>query len=103
MGIFHKTPEEKAEINKDPEAYIWKRKIDKYIQENHLEDLYHDENIKPMNRIAISSAAKGSIPQFQDQGTKTIYSQQLVLEQQNWMLIRQNNEIIELLKKQSKN
>lgn len=89
MELFHKTPEEKE-------------KIDKYIQENRLEDLYHDENIEPMNKIAILSAAKRTIPPFQEQGTKTIYTQQLILEQQNWMLIRQNNEIIELLKKMSK-
>ena len=95
MGLFHKTSEEeKAKIKQDPEAYVYQKKIDKYIEENHLQDLYKGRNIDPMNRIAIKSIVKGSIPQFQDQGTKTFYTEQLVLEAQNWMMIKQNDEII---------
>lgn len=112
MGLFNNKKVDKnkdKQTNKDFEAEVWKKQIDKYIESNHLKDMYTVENQEAMNRIAIASAAKGTIPQFEDNGIRTIYSQQLVLEAQNWMqirqndrLIKQNDEIIKLLKGNNK-
>lgn len=109
MSLFSKENlSQQKEIIKEK----WKARDDekrmKYVRENHLEDIYTDENKALMNSVIDTSQAKGTIPQFQDQGIKTIYREQLVLERQNWMaiaqndrLIKQNDEIIELLKKLS--
>lgn len=109
MSLFSKEArEQRREIMKEK----WKARDDekrmKYVREYHLEDIYTDENKALMNSVIDMSQAKGTIPQFQDQGIKTLYGEQLVLERQNWMaiaqndhLIKQNDEIIELLKKLS--
>lgn len=47
-----------------------------------------------MNTIIDMSQSKGVIPQFQNDGVKTVYTEQLVLERQNWMQIRQNDQLI---------
>lgn len=108
MGLFNKKTQNK-QPKKDMEVLAWEKEIKKYISENHLQDLYTDENEEAMNQVAIASAAKGTIPQFQDAGIRIIYAEQLVLEAQNWMqirqndrLIKQNDEIIKLLKENNK-
>ena len=100
MGLFRN----KEELKDRFEAKI-QNKRNQYLEENKIEDLYHDDNKEPMNAIIDMSQNKGVIPQFQNDGVKTVYGEQLVLERQNWMQIRQNDqlfkqnaEIIKLLK-----
>lgn len=89
MGLFGNKEERKARY----EAKV-QNKRNQYLEENKIEDLYHDENIEPMNTIIDMSQSKGVIPQFQNDGVKTVYTEQLVLERQNWMQIRQNDQLI---------
>lgn len=89
MGLF-KSREERKELF---EAKM-QNKRNKYLEENKIFDLYHDENKDPMDVIIDMSQNKGVIPQFQNDGIKTVYTEQLVLERQNWMQIRQNDQLI---------
>ena len=97
--------EERIKRNREKYALKDQKRRNKYLEENKIQDIYTDENKIPMDVIIDMSQAKGTIPQFQDSGIKTIYAEQLVLERQNWMqirqndrLIKQNDEIIKLLK-----
>lgn len=89
MGFFEKREKRrhKAELRDQ-------QKRNKYLEEYKIFDLYHDENKDPMDVIIDMSQNKGAIPQFQNEGVKTIYAEQLVLERQNWMQIRQNDQLI---------
>lgn len=105
MGLFGNKEERRARYEAKEQ-----NKRNQYLEANKIEDLYHDENIEPMNAIIDMSQSKGVIPQFQNDGVKTVYSEQLVLERQNWMQIRQNDqlikqnaEIIKLLKELKQN
>lgn len=89
MGLFGNKEERKARYEAKAQ-----NKRNQYLEENKIEDLYHDENIEPMNTIIDMSQSKGVIPQFQNDGVKTVYTEQLVLERQNWMQIRQNDQLI---------
>lgn len=89
MGLFGNKEERRAKF----EAKI-QNKRSQYLEENKIEDLYHDDNKEPMNAIIDMSQNKGVIPQFQNDGVKTVYGEQLVLERQNWMQIRQNDQLI---------
>lgn len=98
--------EERIKRNREKYALKDQKRRNKYLEENKIQDIYTDENKIPMDVIIDMSQAKGTIPQFQNDGIKTIYDEQLVLERQNWMqirqnnrLIQQNNEIIKLLKR----
>ena len=89
MGLFANKEERKARYEAKAQ-----NKRNQYLEENKIEDLYHDENIEPMNTIIDMSQSKGVIPQFQNDGVKTVYTEQLVIERQNWMQIRQNDQLI---------
>lgn len=89
MGLFGNKEERKAWYEAKAQ-----NKRNQYLEENKIEDLYHDENIEPMNTIIDMSQSKGVIPQFQNDGVKTVYTEQLVIERQNWMQIRQNDQLI---------
>lgn len=89
MGLFGNKEERKARYEAKAQ-----NKRNQYLEENKIEDLYHDENIEPMNTIIDMSQSKGVIPQFQNDGVKTVYTEQLVIERQNWMQIRQNDQLI---------
>ena len=98
--------EERIKRNREKYALKDQKRRNKQLEENKIQDIYTDENKIPMDVIIDMSQAKGTIPQFQNDGIKTIYDEQLVLERQNWMqirqndrLIQQNNEIIKLLKR----
>lgn len=104
MGLFGSREERREKV-----VAKMQQKRMKYLQENKIEDLYTDANKEAIDTIIDMSQNKGSIPQFQDQGVKTIYTEQLVLERQNWLtarqnerLIQQNEEIIQLLKNLNK-
>ena len=89
MGLFGNKEERKARYEAKAQ-----NKRNQYLEENKIEDLYHDENIEPINTIIDMSQSKGVIPQFQNDGVKTVYTEQLVIERQNWMQIRQNDQLI---------
>lgn len=89
MGLFKSREERKEQFEAKIQA-----KRDQYLEEYKISDLYHDENKDPMDVIIDMSQNKGVIPQFQDDGVKTVYGEQLVLERQNWMQIRQNDQLI---------
>lgn len=94
MGLFKSREERKEQFEAKIQA-----KRDQYLEENQIKDIYKGENKVPINAIIDMSQNKGVIPQFQNDGIKTIYGEQLVLERQNWMIIRQNDRIIHLLEK----
>lgn len=94
MGLFKSREERKEQFEAKIQA-----KRDQYLEENQIKDIYKDENKVPINAIIDMNQNKGVIPQFQNEGVKTIYTEQLVLERQNWMIIRQNDRIIHLLEK----
>lgn len=108
MSLFGNR-EERIKRNREKYALKEQQKRNKYLEENKIQDLYTDENKIAMDAIIDMSQAKGTIPQFQNDGIKTLYAEQLVLERQNWMqirqndrLIKQNDEIIKLLKENNK-
>lgn len=94
MGLFKSREEHKEQFEAKIQA-----KRDQYLEENQIKDIYKGENKVPINAIIDMNQNKGVIPQFQNEGVKTIYTEQLVLERQNWMIIRQNDRIIHLLEK----
>jgi hypothetical protein len=108
MSLFGNR-EERIKRNREKYALKEQQKRNKYLEENKIQDIYTEENKTPMDVIIDMSQAKGTIPVFQDSGIRTIYAEQLVLEAQNWMqirqndrLIKQNDEIIKLLKENNK-
>lgn len=75
---------------------------DKYIEENHLETL-DDDIIKSIKDMAVAEKLTGAYPTFTSNDTKTIFHELLMIKQQNWITIRQNQEIINQLRKLNKN
>lgn len=71
---------------------------DKYIEENHLETL-DDDIIKSIKDMAVAEKLIGAYPTFTSNDTKTIFHELLMIKQQNWITIRQNQEIINQLRK----
>lgn len=71
---------------------------DKYIEENHLETL-DDDIIKSIKDMAVDEKLTGAYPTFTSNDTKTIFHELLMIKQQNWITIRQNQEIINQLRK----
>lgn len=71
---------------------------DKYIEENHLETL-DDDIIKSIKDMAVAEKLTGAYPTFTSNDTKTIFHELLMIKQQNWITIRQNQEIINQLRK----
>lgn len=71
---------------------------DKYIEENHLETL-DDDIIKSIKDMAVTEKLTGAYPTFTSNDTKTIFHELLMIKQQNWITIRQNQEIINQLRK----
>lgn len=74
---------------------------DKYIEENHLETL-DDDIIKSIKDMAVAEKLTGAYPTFTSNDTKTIFHELLMIKQQNWITIRQNQEIINQLKRLNK-
>ena len=71
---------------------------DKYIEENHLET-FDDDIIKSIKDMAVAEKLTGAYPTFTSNDTKTIFHELLMIKQQNWITIRQNQEIINQLRK----
>lgn len=73
-----------------------------YMIDNGLENL--DPKIKDyiMERIAyVENFKKTSFPALNDPGLRAVFNELDLLSHQNWVLIKQNDEIIKLLKQQN--
>ena len=74
---------------------------DKYIEENHLETL-DDDIIKSIKDMAVAEKLTGAYPTFTSNDTKALFHELRMIKQQNWITIKQNQEIINQLKKLNK-
>lgn len=74
---------------------------DKYIEENHLETL-DDDIIKSIKDMAVAEKLTGAYPTFASNDTKALFHELRMIKQQNWITIKQNQEIINQLKKLNK-
>lgn len=70
----------------------------KYIEENHLENLDSDI-LNTVKEMAIAEKYTGAYPTFTSNDTKTLFHELKILKKQNWIKIRQNQEIINQLRK----
>lgn len=74
---------------------------DKYIKENRLESL-DDEILESIKDIAVAEKLTGAYPTFTSNDTKALFHELRMIKQQNWITIKQNQEIINQLKKLNK-
>ncbi|GGI64211.1 hypothetical protein [Limosilactobacillus caviae] len=75
----------------------WKKDVDKFVDENNLQDV-DKEYDDALRKIAISKKLSGSAPILDRQSQYlTQYYQEMI--EQNYILMRQNQEIINQLRK----
>ncbi|QDR72142.1 hypothetical protein FOD75_03075 [Limosilactobacillus reuteri] len=69
-----------------------------YIEENSLKDL-DDDILKSIKDMAVAEKLTGAYSTFTSNDTKALFHELLMIKQQNWIKIRQNQEMINQLRK----
>ena len=76
------------------------KKKDQYISDHGLSGLDPETLNYVRDKIALDELLNGAYPTFSSNDAKTLNHNLEIIKEQNWIKIRQNDEIIKLLKKQ---